>query len=133
MLTNPGGPATSSIDSIRRTPTDIYPPGMRARFDIVTGGPESVPLLGWHRTPLWRGDAVYLPSYAPLYGTAADVLPEIQRLAAQGDALWLPVVLHWGWEADEGWEDLRRLAEAAAPYAADWQDFLDSIERTKGP
>jgi len=53
------------------------------------------------------------------------------RLGAQGDALWLPVVLHWGWEADEGWEDLKRLAEAAAPYAAPWQDFLDTVERTK--
>src|SRR4051812_17490037 len=42
VLTNPGGPATSSIDSIRRTPTDIYPPGMRARFDIVGFDPRGV-------------------------------------------------------------------------------------------
>ena len=106
-------------------------PVLAERFDVVTGGPESVPLLGWHRTPLWRGGAVYLPSYAPLYGTAATVTPEIERLGARCDALWLPVVLHWGWEADEGWDDLKRLAEAAAPYAAPWQDFLDTVERTK--
>jgi peptidoglycan/xylan/chitin deacetylase (PgdA/CDA1 family) len=106
-------------------------PILAERFDVVTGGPESVPLMGWHRTPLWRGDAVYLPAYAPLYGTAADAMPEIERLDARAGALWLPVVLHWGWEADEGWENLRRLAEAAAPYAAHWQDFLDTVERTR--
>jgi len=42
LLTNPGGPATSSIDSIRGTPTDVYPPGMRARFDIVGFDPRGV-------------------------------------------------------------------------------------------
>jgi pimeloyl-ACP methyl ester carboxylesterase len=42
LLTNPGGPATSSIDSIRGTPTDIYPPAMRARFDIVGFDPRGV-------------------------------------------------------------------------------------------
>jgi hypothetical protein len=42
LLTNPGGPATSSIDSIRGTPTDLYPPAMRARFDIVGFDPRGV-------------------------------------------------------------------------------------------
>ena len=42
LLTNPGGPATSSIDSIRRTPASAYPPGMRARFDIIGFDPRGV-------------------------------------------------------------------------------------------
>jgi hypothetical protein len=106
-------------------------PILAEQFDVVTGGPETVPLLGFHGTPLWRGGAVYLPSYAPLYGTAAQVLPAVERFASQRAALWLPVVLHWGWEADQGWEDLRRLAAAAAPVAAQWQDFLDIVEQSR--
>ena len=43
------------------------------RFDVVCGGPESVGLLGFQRTPVWRGEAVYLPSYHPLYGHAREV------------------------------------------------------------
>jgi len=42
LLTNPGGPATSGIDSIRDTPTSAYPPGMRARFDIIGFDPRGV-------------------------------------------------------------------------------------------
>ena len=42
LLTNPGGPATSSLDSIRGTPASAYPPGMRARFDIIGFDPRGV-------------------------------------------------------------------------------------------
>lgn len=97
------------------------------RFAVVCGGPESVPLLGFHRTPLWRGEAIYLPSYPPVYGTAAEVLPAAQRLIAQSPGIWVPIALHWGWEADGGWDDLRRLAEVIAPYTARWTDFLDAV------
>ena len=31
------------------------------RFAVVCGGPESLGLLGFQRTPVWRGEAVYLP------------------------------------------------------------------------
>ena len=99
---------------------------LAARFEVVCGGPETVALLGYHRTPLWRGDAVYLPSYAPLYARAGVVERGVQRLTAEEAALWVPVTLHWGWEADDGWSALERLAAAAAPYAADWDDFLEA-------
>ena len=42
LLTNPGGPATSGVDSVRGTPKDAYPPGMRARFDIIGFDPRGV-------------------------------------------------------------------------------------------
>jgi hypothetical protein len=102
------------------------------RFQVVCGGPESIGTLGFHSSPQWRAQAVYLPSYAPLYGTAADILPAVERAIERGDGLWLPVVLHWGWERDAGWEELERLAERIAPYAASWQDFHDAIERSSG-
>jgi Uncharacterized protein conserved in bacteria (DUF2334) len=97
------------------------------RFAVVCGGPESVGLLGFQRTPVWRGEAVYLPSYFPLYGHAREVLPAARRLIEQRVGLWAPIVLHWGWEADEDWEALERLVELVAPYCAHWEDFLAAV------
>jgi len=101
------------------------------RFDVVCGGPESVRSLGFAATPLWRGEAVYLPAYPPLYGTAAQVLEAAQALIDAQRALWVPVVLHWGWEADKGFDDLRRLAEAIGPYTATWAEFHAAVEASR--
>jgi len=97
------------------------------RFAVVCGGPESVALLGFQRTPVWRGEAVYLPSYYPLYGHAHEVLPAAQRMIDRRAGLWVPIVLHWGWEADEAWGPLERLLEVIAPYTARWEDFLAAV------
>ncbi len=97
------------------------------RFTVICGGPESVALLGFHRTPLWRGEAVYLPSYEPLYGHAREVLPAARRLIELRSALWTPIVLHWGWEGDEDWTALEALLAVIAPYGAPWQDFLEAV------
>jgi hypothetical protein len=94
------------------------------RFDVVCGGPETVALLGYHRTPLVRGDAVYLPSYAPFYGSSAEIESAVDRYAAEAAGLWVPITLHWGWEAEEGFGSLERMARAIAPLAASWDDFL---------
>jgi Uncharacterized protein conserved in bacteria (DUF2334) len=104
------------------------------RFAVVCGGPESVGLMGFQRTPLWRGDAVYLPSYEPLYGHAQEVLPAARRLIERDARLWAPIVLHWGWEADEDWVELERLLAAIAPCAARWEDFLAAVRASaSGP
>ncbi len=102
------------------------------RFAVVCGGPESIGLLGFHRSPLWRGDAVYLPSYFPLYGPARDVEPAARRLIERGAGLWAPIALHWGWEADTGFTELERLAELIAPHAARWEDFLAAVQSSAG-
>lgn len=94
------------------------------RFRVICGGPESIGLMGFQRTPQQRGDTVYLPSYAPFYGHAAHVLPAVAREIEHARGLWVPVVLHWGWEAKAGWEDLRRLAELVAPHAVSWEEFV---------
>jgi len=103
------------------------------RFEVVCGGPESIGTMGFHSTPQWRGETVYLPSYAPYYGRAADVLPAVERAIKRAAGLWVPVVLHWGWEMDAGWADLERLAERIAPYAAGWEDFRGAIQRSRAP
>jgi hypothetical protein len=102
------------------------------RFTVVGGGPESVPLIGFHRPPIWRGGAVYLPSYFPLYGHAAEVAPAARELIERQAGLWTPIVLHWGWEADAGWSDLERLAELIAPHTARWEEFLDAVRASAG-
>jgi hypothetical protein len=104
---------------------------LERRYDVVGGGPESVARLGRHDGPAWRGDAVWLPSYPPLYGRAEEVLPAVRRLASIGAALWVAVVLHWGWEADAGWEALSRFAREAAAWAAPWDGFLAAVDASR--
>jgi len=106
-------------------------PLLARRFAIVGGGPEAIRRIGFQRAPQWRDAAVYLPSYAPCYGHARDVLPAAERAIARQTGLWTPLVLHWGWEADAGWEELRRLCERIAPFAARWQDFEAAVERSR--
>lgn len=106
-------------------------PLLAQRFAIVGGGPEGIRHVGFQRAPQWRGEAVYLPAYAPLYGHAREVLPAAERAIAAETGLWTPIVLHWGWEADAGWEDLHRLCARIAPYAARWQDFEAAMERSR--
>jgi hypothetical protein len=106
-------------------------PVLARRFDVVTGGPESVLLMGFHAGPLWRGDAVYLPCYAPLYDTAEAVLPAVRSLIDAKIGTWIPIVLHMGWEIDDDYAALRRLARVIAPYAAHWDDFLAAVDSSR--
>jgi hypothetical protein len=101
------------------------------RFEVVCAGPESIGTMGFHSTPQWRGEAVYLPSYAPLYGRCSEVRPAVQRMIERGGGLWTPVVLHWGWEAEEGFSELERLAALIAPYATDWEEFTAAVKRSR--
>lgn len=103
-------------------------PLLASRWSVVTGGPDTVAHLGFHRSPLWRGEAVYLPSYAPLHGRARDVLPAVRRMAEEGVALWLPVVLDWSAELEEGGEALEELAGELAGLAQPWEAFLAAVE-----
>lgn len=104
---------------------------LAARFDVVCGGPESVPLMGFHPGPQWRGDAVYLPSYPPLYGTAEECLPMIAELVERQANVWAPVVLHPGWETGPT-SALAAFADEIAPYAANWDDFLAAVDASRG-
>ncbi len=106
-------------------------PVLASRFAVVGGGPESVRQLGFGVGPQWRGDAVYAPAYAPFYGTAGGMLGPAERAIETSSGLWTLVVLHWGWEAQAGWEDLRALARTLAPYAASWPEFLAAVKRSR--
>ncbi len=107
-----------------------YPP-IAERWDVVTGGPESVSLLGFQRTPLWRGDAVYLPSYPPFHGPAAEIAAAASELTRRRAALWTPVVVRWGAEADAGWDALEDLATALSGLARPWDEFLAAVDMSR--
>ena len=98
------------------------------RYDIITGGPESVALMGFHGGPQWRGSAVYLPCYQPLYGRAAGIVSAIDRLIEDRAGGWVPVALHMGWEVADDFAGLRRLARRIAPFAARWEELLSRID-----
>ncbi|MGA2924499.1 MAG: glycosyltransferase family 4 protein [Solirubrobacteraceae bacterium] len=106
-------------------------PVLASRYRVVTGGPESVTLMGFHGGPQWRGNAIYLPCYAPLYARAADVLPAVESLIAAEVGTWVPIVLHMGWEIDDQFAALRRLATRIAPYAVSWEDFLGEVDASR--
>lgn len=102
---------------------------LAARFDVVCGGAPTIETLGFHAGPSWRGDAVWLPSYPPLDGTAAELLPVVRELVANETALWIPLTLRWDRELAAGLDGLRALAEllAAEQVARSWDDLLLAI------
>ncbi len=106
---------------------------LAARFEVICGGPESIRLLGFRPMPVWHGGAVYLPSYAPLYGRAANVLPGIERMIEAEQALWAPITLHWGWELEDDFASLRRLCERLTDLASDWDRLLSAIAASRRP
>jgi predicted ATP-grasp superfamily ATP-dependent carboligase len=106
-------------------------PVLASRYDVITGGPESVLRMGFHGGPQWREGAVYLPCYAPLYERASVVLGAVERLTDQRIGTWVPVVLHLGWEVADDFAALARLAQRIAPFAASWDDFLSAVDASR--
>ncbi len=105
-------------------------PVLARRFDVVCGGPESTALMGFHGGPLWRGEAVYLPCYAPLYADARTILPAVEQLIELQVGTWIPLVLHTSWEQGDEFRSLRALAERVAPFAAPWEELLAELDRS---
>jgi hypothetical protein len=103
-------------------------PVLAQRFDVVTGGPESVRLLGFHPPAQWRGEAVYLPSYPPLYGRADAIADVVEALADMGAALWAPAVLHLNDELADDLRGLRRLAALLGTgLARPWDELTAAV------
>lgn len=105
-------------------------PVLASRFDVITGGPESVRHMGLQPSPVWHGDAVYLPSYEPFYDHAANIVDAARAAIDRGAGTWIPIVLHWGWEAKDEFAGLRRLLDLIAPCTARWEDFLGAVDRS---
>lgn len=91
------------------------------RYTVICGSPGSVGTMGFHRTPLWRGDAVWMPAHPPLAGAAAAVARGVRALTERKAALWVPVVLELA-ELDPS--GLRDVAAALTGLARPWDEFL---------
>ncbi len=112
-------------------PDVLVPPGGRLhlrryralaeRYTVICGGPGSVAGMGFHRTPLWRGDAVWVPAHPPLTGPADAVADAVRAYTRRQAALWLPVVLELG---DLTPANLRDVAAALTGLARPWDEFL---------
>lgn len=105
-------------------------PILASRFDVVTGGPETVRLMGLQAGPVWHEDAVYLPAYEPFYARAADIVEPARAAVDRCGGSWVPVVLHWGWELEDDFEGLRRLLDVIAPHTSSWGAFLGAVDRS---
>jgi hypothetical protein len=101
------------------------------RYAVICAGPESVRTMGLQMTPRWISEAVYLPSYPPLYGRAATAGAAVQALADEHAAVWAPVTLHFGWELDDDLQSLASFARTVAPYARPWQEFLAAVDASR--
>lgn len=95
--------------------------------DVVLGGPAAVGTFGYHHTPLWRGDAVWMPAYPPFHGPATSALDGLRELDRRGAAIWTPVALRWEHEEPPALADFAR---EAAGWAASWPDFLAAVARS---
>lgn len=104
---------------------------LAAEFDVICAGPESVAEMGMLSTPCWLGSAVYMPAYPPLYGRAAAMVPCAESLIESAVGLWVPLVVHFTWESDDGFRGLERLLSIISPYCAGWSTFLNFVEATR--
>ena len=104
---------------------------LASRFDVITGGPESIALMGAQPSPRWLGEGVYFPCYPPLYGRARVVQGERERVVARSPGTWIQATLHLSWEVNDGLEDMKRLADWLAPYAVSWEEFLVAVRSTR--
>jgi peptidoglycan/xylan/chitin deacetylase (PgdA/CDA1 family) len=91
------------------------------RFEIVCGGPESVPLLGRRGVERLANGSTYLPSYPPYYGRAHEILKAIeQQLPADLQCL----TLHWEWERRRGYGELESFCAALRNRVRNWDTLL---------
>lgn len=83
---------------------------LAVRYSVIAADARAVRDMGYQSTPLFRGEAVWLPAYE---GGAGDL--------AGAAGAWVPVV------AGDGAD-----AAALAPHAASWEDFLEAVRRARG-
>jgi hypothetical protein len=106
-------------------------PVFAERFDVICGGTESIALMGFQGGPKWHRGSIYLPCYAPLYGTAKEILPALERVLELAPGTWVPIALHSMWEVKDDFRALARLAARMAEFAVDWSELLDVVDRTR--
>jgi len=80
------------------------------RYSVIAGDRRAVRDMGYQGTPLFRGDAVWLPAYE------RDPAGLTEAAGA-----WVPIAARDGVDA-----------AALAPHAASWEEFLEAVRRARG-
>lgn len=91
------------------------------RYSVIAAGPGAVSHMGYHGTPLWRGEAVWMPAYPPFHGDPAGAAAAARALDGAAAGAWVPAAVDAGPAARE-----------LAPFAARWEDFLEAVRRSRG-
>ncbi len=122
ILSRVGIPTKAFVPPFNRFSAAQYA-ALARRYAIVCGGPETILSMGFQRTPQWRGEAIYVPAYAPLYGRSKEIRCAVEKLVEMRAAIWVPIVLHWSWELEDNHRELARLAELVGPRSVAWSSF----------
>jgi len=102
----------------------------RQYFRQVTGGPESIPHVGLRLTPSVLSGVTYVPSYAMAYGYAREIRRFVDRAKERGYQTLVPLTLHWHWEAERNYRDLRSLARSIQGLAVPWSELTSPSKAT---
>jgi len=114
-------PAFNSIDS-------RYFDILKDDFKIITGGPESIKLMGYTITPIFIKGGIYLPSYPPLYGYAYQMVDYVKDLNRLKEYFFVPITLHWSWEYKSGYKWLDRLLSQLKGRVLPWSEIVNFKE-----
>lgn len=95
---------------------------LKGLFRVVTGGPETIPLLGSRLSPSSIDGIVHLPVYRPFYGKCEDLVPVIS--ADLPRVPLIPLAIHWSWESGSGFKHFERLCEAIEGRTVRWDATL---------
>ena len=92
-------------------------------FKIITGGRASVKNMGYKLSPVLLKDALYVPSYRPLYSTCYRIVNFLKQKNINREIL-LPIVIHWADEPD--YTSLTELLNMVKGYVLNWKILLKS-------
>ena len=95
-------------------------PALAERYAVVCAGAHAVRDMGYHHTPLFRGEAVWMPVYAPFHGTVEQLAEAAAALGDEAAGAWVPAAV-------DGPGDLGALA----PWATSWEAFLEAVRLSR--
>jgi len=93
---------------------------LKKYFEIICGGPESIPLVGYRMSPSFINGCLYIPSYHPAYGKAGGILEFVKKARLIEDNIVVPLTLHWCWEKEDNFASLKLLCREIGTDAIRW-------------
>ncbi|OGS06492.1 MAG: hypothetical protein A2270_07345 [Elusimicrobia bacterium RIFOXYA12_FULL_51_18] len=120
LVTNYFIPPFNSIDSQSFAELSKY-------FKVICGGPESIPEMGLTISPVIVNDTIFMPSYRPAYGRAFEVARFVEEISNLAEPVIVPLTLHWAWERDNNFVDVKRLCSLLSGKVATWSSVAGTI------